>query len=105
MESEGPKSESQCPTPGNNTIDCDSLHETAAYLTGCVHRCWTCRKRHVKCDERPVTCRICEEAGLGCAGYDVRLVWNAKSKGRLGNPHLGRRRIEPGVFGTCDMLL
>lgn len=38
---------------------------------------------------------------MACAGYDVRLVWNAKSKGRLRNPHPGRRRIELGVFGIA----
>ncbi|KAF9891690.1 hypothetical protein FE257_003702 [Aspergillus nanangensis] len=58
--------------------------------------CWTCRKRRVKCDERPVACRVCEKASLTCAGYGLRLIWNAGENGKLEKPpHMGRRRINP----------
>ncbi|KAJ5594805.1 uncharacterized protein N7459_001013 [Penicillium hispanicum] len=39
-------------------------------------RCWTCRTRKVKCDERDQNgCRTCERAGVECAGYGVNLYW------------------------------
>ncbi|KAJ5756447.1 hypothetical protein N7533_005990 [Penicillium manginii] len=40
-----------------------------------TRRCWTCRERRTKCDERPAACRRCEDAKLVCAGYDIRLNW------------------------------
>ncbi|CAG8106900.1 unnamed protein product [Penicillium nalgiovense] len=55
--------------------------------------CWTCRKRRIKCDERPIACKTCEQAKLTCAGYDVRLVWNA-------GPNTSRRRIRSGPCGS-----
>ncbi|KAL4815505.1 fungal-specific transcription factor domain-containing protein [Aspergillus spinulosporus] len=58
--------------------------------------CWTCRKRRIKCDERPVACRVCQRAGLDCAGYDVRLIWNAGS-------NTSRRRIKPCALGCAPM--
>ncbi|KAJ5759108.1 hypothetical protein N7520_006264 [Penicillium odoratum] len=40
------------------------------------HRCWTCRSRKIKCDERQENgCGVCERIGLECAGYDVNLYW------------------------------
>ncbi|OJJ07631.1 hypothetical protein ASPVEDRAFT_46894 [Aspergillus versicolor CBS 583.65] len=56
--------------------------------------CWTCRKRRIKCDERPGACRTCEQAKLTCAGYDVRLIWNA-------GPNTSRRRIRSGYKVAC----
>ncbi|CAK7234804.1 arginine metabolism regulation protein II [Sporothrix bragantina] len=39
-------------------------------------RCWTCRSRKVKCDERETNgCGVCERAGLTCAGFQVSLCW------------------------------
>ncbi|KAL4773908.1 fungal-specific transcription factor domain-containing protein [Aspergillus nidulans var. acristatus] len=58
--------------------------------------CWTCRKRRIKCDETPVACRACQRAGLDCAGYDVRLIWNA-------GPNTSRRRIKPCALGCAPM--
>lgn len=37
--------------------------------------CWTCRERHVKCDEGKPTCNRCHKAGVGCQGYGIKLVW------------------------------
>jgi hypothetical protein len=31
--------------------------------------CRTCRRRRVKCDERPPTCERCEKGGMECEGY------------------------------------
>lgn len=37
--------------------------------------CWTCRAKHVKCDENKPTCKRCEGAHVRCGGYAVRLSW------------------------------
>lgn len=43
-------------------------------LPGCANndRCWTCRRRKVKCDSRRPLCRRC---GDSCEGYAVALHW------------------------------
>ncbi|KAL2869215.1 Zn(II)2Cys6 transcription factor [Aspergillus lucknowensis] len=58
--------------------------------------CWTCRKRRIKCDERPGACRTCERAKLTCAGYDVRLIWGA-------GPNTSRRRIGSDKIACAPM--
>ncbi|KAL3439749.1 fungal-specific transcription factor domain-containing protein [Aspergillus insuetus] len=60
--------------------------------------CWTCRERHIKCDERPGACRICEQAKLVCAGYEVRLIWNASARNTS-----SRRRIQGGRVSCASM--
>ncbi|KIX07717.1 uncharacterized protein Z518_02371 [Rhinocladiella mackenziei CBS 650.93] len=37
--------------------------------------CWTCRERHVKCDEGRPECTRCLKGGFGCQGYGIKLVW------------------------------
>jgi hypothetical protein len=37
--------------------------------------CWTCRKRHKKCDEARPFCQRCAQGNFDCEGYDVRLTW------------------------------
>ncbi|KIW86496.1 hypothetical protein Z517_01894 [Fonsecaea pedrosoi CBS 271.37] len=37
--------------------------------------CWTCRDRHVKCDERRPTCQRCAKFGVDCQGYAARFAW------------------------------
>ncbi|GKU09581.1 arginine metabolism regulation protein ii [Fusarium langsethiae] len=37
--------------------------------------CWTCRAKHVKCDEAKPSCNRCRNAGVDCEGYGVRLSW------------------------------
>ncbi|CAG9999968.1 unnamed protein product [Clonostachys byssicola] len=37
--------------------------------------CWTCRAKHVKCDEAKPACMRCERAGVRCEGYGIRLSW------------------------------
>jgi len=39
--------------------------------------CWTCRSRHVKCDEARPSCARCANSGFHCEGYEVRLSWNS----------------------------
>ncbi|ETI19923.1 hypothetical protein G647_08938 [Cladophialophora carrionii CBS 160.54] len=55
--------------------------------------CWTCRSRHVKCDEARPACARCLRGGFDCQGYGVRLVWNPDNPAReqnirraIGNP-------------------
>lgn len=64
--------------------------------------CWTCRKRRVKCDERPVACKCCENAGLACGGYDVELIWDAGERGEGSGSRRFRRQIRPGRCGVAD---
>ncbi|RAH75779.1 hypothetical protein BO86DRAFT_393978 [Aspergillus japonicus CBS 114.51] len=56
--------------------------------------CWTCRKRHVRCDERQPDCARCERAGFSCEGYATALNWVGQGDGsgpnRVGAPS-GRR--------------
>ena len=37
--------------------------------------CWTCRERHVKCDEGRPGCLRCLKGGFECQGYGIKLVW------------------------------
>lgn len=37
--------------------------------------CWTCRMRHVNCDEKKPACLRCEKADIHCEGYALRLSW------------------------------
>ncbi|KAF5022465.1 hypothetical protein F66182_5501 [Fusarium sp. NRRL 66182] len=37
--------------------------------------CWTCRAKHVKCDEAKPTCNRCQRAGIECEGYGMRIAW------------------------------
>ncbi|KIW34969.1 uncharacterized protein PV07_01698 [Cladophialophora immunda] len=37
--------------------------------------CWTCRDRHVKCDEKRPYCARCIKGGFQCQGYGIKLVW------------------------------
>ncbi|EPE05890.1 c6 zinc finger domain protein [Ophiostoma piceae UAMH 11346] len=39
--------------------------------------CWTCKRRKVKCDERPQRCTNCERMDIPCDGYGVKLQWMA----------------------------
>lgn len=43
--------------------------------------CWTCRARHVKCDEERPHCFRCRNRQVACEGYGVRLVWDGDSDG------------------------
>ena len=49
--------------------------------------CWTCRARHLKCDEARPRCRRCIDADLQCEGYEIRFSWRA-----VQNPTNYRRR-------------
>ncbi|KAJ5114089.1 hypothetical protein N7456_002623 [Penicillium angulare] len=44
--------------------------------------CSTCRRRHIKCDERQPSCQVCESQGIICEGYRVTLAFDASSSQR-----------------------
>lgn len=52
--------------------------------------CWTCRARHVKCDEDRPVCRRCTDAKIDCQGYGVRLQWDS------GRAPAARRTLRSG---------
>ncbi|KAJ6031311.1 transcriptional regulator family: Fungal Specific TF [Penicillium herquei] len=37
--------------------------------------CSTCRRRHVKCDQKRPACRTCRNAGLKCEGFSDQIRW------------------------------
>ncbi|KAL2808277.1 C6 finger domain protein [Aspergillus granulosus] len=47
--------------------------------------CWTCKVKHRKCDRARPACRTCDERGVLCEGYEVRLRWGSgvASRGRF----------------------
>ncbi|KAK7955076.1 hypothetical protein PG988_015770 [Apiospora saccharicola] len=48
---------------------------TSRSRNGCV----TCKKRHVRCDERKPACFRCEKAGLDCQGYSSKAESSARA--------------------------
>ncbi|KAK8166365.1 hypothetical protein IWX90DRAFT_432607 [Phyllosticta citrichinensis] len=50
--------------------------------------CHTCRRRHVKCDERKPTCFRCERAGYVCQGYKktIRFLFQNPGASRSSRP-------------------
>ncbi|KAL4864264.1 hypothetical protein BDV12DRAFT_205846 [Aspergillus spectabilis] len=47
--------------------------------------CWTCKASHRKCDRAHPTCHACNQRGVSCEGYEVRLRWGSgiASRGRF----------------------
>ncbi|KAF6814494.1 hypothetical protein CSOJ01_04045 [Colletotrichum sojae] len=79
--------------------------------------CWTCKKRKVKCDERPPRCGNCEKMKITCGGYGVKLQWinvanpfeeiekprhNKDSRGRI---RIGRTTGPTYHMGQIDQFL
>ncbi|KAB5549604.1 fungal-specific transcription factor domain-containing protein [Coniochaeta sp. 2T2.1] len=48
--------------------------------------CWTCRSRHLKCDEAKPECNRCIQLGTKCEGYAVRLSWSESRQLRGSKP-------------------
>ncbi|KPM33917.1 hypothetical protein AK830_g12656 [Neonectria ditissima] len=60
--------------------------------------CWTCRAKHVKCDETRPSCTRCQRSGVGCEGYGVRLSWTSvrdpsNFKARRGSARKAQRAV------------
>lgn len=65
------------------------------------NRCWTCKRRKVKCDERSSGCGNCEKMKIPCEGYGIKLQWINVSnpfleKEKPGSSSSGRGRIRIG---------
>ena len=56
-----------------------------APATGAADDCFTCRKRHIKCDRRRPYCTQCLDQGKDCSGYKTQLTWGVgvASRGKL----------------------
>ncbi|KAM0425835.1 hypothetical protein ACHAPT_008773 [Fusarium lateritium] len=54
--------------------------------------CWTCRAKHVKCDEARPTCNRCQRSGIECEGYGVRLSWTSVRNPSTFRPRTATRR-------------
>ncbi|KZL63572.1 arginine metabolism regulation protein ii [Colletotrichum incanum] len=54
--------------------------------------CWTCRQRHVKCDEQRPRCKRCSTGNFACQGYGTRLTWLAPTS-QGGQKSGGRNRV------------
>lgn len=37
--------------------------------------CSTCRRRHVKCDQKRPACRTCRALGVTCEGFPDQVLW------------------------------
>ncbi|KXH65062.1 hypothetical protein CSAL01_03958 [Colletotrichum salicis] len=72
-------------TPQTNRGKTVSSSRRQKAFTGC----WTCRERHVKCDEERPACRCCVAGKFACQGYGTRLTWLSPTG--QGKPN-GRRR-------------
>ncbi|KAM6529266.1 hypothetical protein FALCPG4_007413 [Fusarium falciforme] len=51
------------------------LSNKALMIRRSRHGCWTCKRRHKKCDEARPVCNRCAQAGMTCEGYQTRLTW------------------------------
>ncbi|RSM00754.1 hypothetical protein CDV31_011679 [Fusarium ambrosium] len=54
--------------------------------------CWTCRAKHVKCDEARPTCNRCQRSGIECEGYEVRLSWTSVRNPSTFRPRTASKR-------------
>ncbi|KAF2805518.1 uncharacterized protein BDZ99DRAFT_539967 [Mytilinidion resinicola] len=69
--------------------------------------CWTCRSRHVKCDEQRPACKRCLAGKFTCRGYEARLTWVSQShkvplpKGN-GQSRAHRRHSDQSTISTSS---
>lgn len=75
-------------------------HKRRKTFTGC----WTCRERHVKCDEQHPKCKRCIAGNFACQGYGTRLTWLAPT-GQRAPRSSGRTRptAEQKAPGSIDI--
>jgi hypothetical protein len=65
---------------------------------------WTCKVKHRKCDRARPACGSCDERGVLCEGYEVRLRWGlgVASRGRFTGaeaPTVASVSVAPRVNG------
>lgn len=63
--------------------------------------CWTCRERHVKCDEQRPKCKRCVAGNFECQGYSTRLTWLAPMGQRVAKRSSGLAR--PAAPGSSSV--
>lgn len=63
--------------------------------------CWTCRERHVKCDEQHPKCRRCITGNFTCQGYGTRLTWLTPT-GQRAPKSSGRAQPRAGPTPSVD---
>ncbi|KAJ5790613.1 transcriptional regulator family: Fungal Specific TF [Penicillium psychrosexuale] len=54
--------------------------------------CSTCRRRHVKCDQKRPVCRTCRALGVKCEGYSDQVLWMRTDSGEEAESTRGTRR-------------
>ncbi|KAF2729877.1 hypothetical protein EJ04DRAFT_58094 [Polyplosphaeria fusca] len=64
-------------------------------------QCYTCRRRHVKCDRQLPTCAKCAKKGVPCLGYQKPLRWaeGVAVRGKL------KGKSRPVVDSECQYLI
>lgn len=66
-------------------------------LGGCI----TCRRRHVKCDQKRPACRTCRALGVPCEGFSDQVLWMRGEEDEVAGG--GRRGTRRHLYtGTCD---
>lgn len=97
---------SQETMPESSTLTTCSASTPRARRAKTFTGCWTCRAKHVKCDENKPTCKRCEGAHVRWEGYDIRLSWTFlqdPSNFQAGrSPLRYRRRRIPSDFASND---
>ncbi|KAJ5747652.1 uncharacterized protein N7511_009348 [Penicillium nucicola] len=54
--------------------------------------CSTCRRRHVKCDQKRPVCRTCRALGVTCEGFSDQVLWMRTNSEEAEGPRRGTRR-------------
>jgi hypothetical protein len=73
---------------------------TTAAWTRSFAGCWTCRSRHVKCDEARPECSKCVKAGRDCLGYAPGVSWQQGAVQK----NAGRMRMLPSHSSAVSRL-
>lgn len=64
--------------------------------------CWTCKKRHRKCDELKPNCMNCVKSGRDCEGYEMRLCFDVVRKKTKTNANGQHRNSIPNKEPRAD---
>lgn len=65
--------------------------------------CWTCKKRHRKCDEAKPSCNNCLSTNRECEGYERKLLFDITSYS--GDSHDGGMKRKPKRLKKHDSLI
>lgn len=75
----------------------NSHRRTELRTTRGMSRCWTCRKRRLKCDGAVPHCKKCWGHGVVCLGYQKPLTWvdGVARRGPMKNRNFGDLQRQP----------